>query len=260
MVGQLGCAQCSPEGMLRGFGGVAAPTVRGDERGSGQDRALSQAAVAEISTMAREIFAQMEESGTTDLSFDLELELTRLGVHLDSRGVRSADGRQVSIDLAIDASRRVVQTEDGTYSVSRLEISYTLEDTRVALREGPPRDVRGEVLPPPGGPPAWLLPPRPAPVLMDSLRALLDFIDARLQGDEPSQGFSLASLDAAGGAQLNQFLQQIGRSLEALGSRSPEPANGAAEFEAYSTEVQVRVQSLLIQQSADRASGIAEAA
>ncbi|MBM4418059.1 MAG: hypothetical protein FJ033_07080 [Chloroflexi bacterium] len=260
MVSQLGCAQCSPEGGLRAFGGAAAPAVRGDERGGSQDRALTQAAVAEISTMAREIFAQMEESGTTDLSFDLELELTRLGVHLDSRGVRSADGRQVSIDLAIDASRRVVQTEEGTYSVSRLEISYTLEDTRVALREEPPRDVRGEVLPPPAGPPAWLLPPRPAPVLMDSLRALLDFVEARLNGDESSQGLSLANLDAAGGAQLNQLLQQIGRSLEALGTRSAEPGAAAAKFEAYSTEVQVRVQSLLIQDSVDRSRGVAEAA
>jgi hypothetical protein len=218
-------------GMLGQLGGKL---VRGD---LGE---ATQAAVAHISDLGRSFLQKFQESGATSGSLDLHLDLEALGLKVDGSGARSAEAHSLSVDMHVEATRGVIQTEHGEVHFERIELSFSIQETHVEMRESKP-----------GG----------GKELLDGLKGLASLLDDATK-ESPAAGFDLDQLRALladQAEQLDQLLEQIGRGFERLAKRQRGDEESAVE--AYAEQTVVQLESLRFVRSApaETAPSLAEA-
>jgi hypothetical protein len=195
------------------FGNLGGKLVKG-ELGE-----ASQAAIAHISDLGRSFLQKFQESGATSGTFDLHMDLEALGMKVAGSGERSAEGHRLSVDMHVEATRGVIQTDQGEVHFERIEMSFSVTETHVSLRESKP-----------GG----------GKELLDGLKGLASMLDEATKGQEAEE-FGLdqiRELLAEQTSELEQLLEQIGRGFERMARRDEE---SQLEIQAEMTEVQLEM-------------------
>jgi hypothetical protein len=191
------------------FGGLGKTLVKG-ELGE-----ATNAAIAQISDMGRSFLERFQESGASAGSFDLHLDLEALGLKIDGAGARSAEAHKLSVDMHVEATRGVIQTEHGEVHFERIEMSFTIQETHVRMQESKPGAGKE---------------------LLDGLKGLASLLDKATEGQE-GQDFGLdrlRNLLAEHTGELEKLLDQIGRGFERMNS-------GEMEFQSEETQVQLEM-------------------
>jgi hypothetical protein len=201
-------------GMLGQLGGKLVRGELGD---------ATEAAVAHISDLGRSFLQRFQESGATSGSLDLHLDLEALGLKVDGSGARSAEAHSLSVDMHVEATRGVIQTEHGEVHFERIELSFSIEETHVEMRESKPGGGRE---------------------LLDGLKGLASLLDEATR-ESPAAGLDLDQLRellADHAEQLDRLLEQIGRGFERMARR--QRGDEEAAVEAYAEQTVVRLEAL----------------
>jgi hypothetical protein len=192
------------------FGNIGGKLVKG-ELGE-----ASHAAIAHISDLGRSFLQKFQESGASSGSFDLHLDLEALGLKVDGSGSRSAEAHSLSVDMHVEATRGVIQTDQGEIHFERIEMSFSVTETHVTMRESKP-----------GG----------GKELLDGLKGLAAMLDEATKEESASE-FNLDQLRellAEQSEQLERLLEQIGRGFERMARRD----ESQRDFQAEMTQVQL---------------------
>ncbi len=229
---------------------------------------VSDAVVADISELAKAFLQKFEKSGASSGSFDLHLDLSSLGVSINSQGSRSADSRSLSIDLHVDSSQGTTKTDSGNVDFQSLNISYKIEETSVHLndssagRQAASGDPASEpptmnVQIPRAAAPPFSTPPVRS--VMENLKSLVSLLSDAAQSLSNTSGDLgtdiLSKLSGADQARLNDLLSRFGHSLEALACQkndekssapgaSATPGGRNIQFELTRETTEVSIQSL----------------
>jgi hypothetical protein len=150
------------------------------------------------------------------------------------------EAHSLSVDMHVEATRGVIQTEHGEVHFERIELSFSIQETHVEMRESKP-----------GG----------GKELLDGLKGLASLLDDATK-ESPAAGFDLDQLRALladQAEQLDQLLEQIGRGFERLAKRQRGDEESAVE--AYAEQTVVQLESLRFVRSApaETAPSLAEA-
>jgi hypothetical protein len=205
----------------------------------GEPGGATRAAVAEISDLAQRFLDQVRSSGAASGSFDLHLDLEQLGLRIDGRGQRSAEGHSLSIDLHVETHRGVVETENGAVAFEQLELSFSIEETHVRIAEAP-GDGRPDDAFAPGQPPA------PGRALTDALKELASLLDRASAGAERRE-LELEDLRerlAEHGTELLRLLERLGHAFEALRRRAEGAGPTSDQTVAFAESTEVRLEAL----------------
>ena len=223
----------SPGSLLQGgvnglFGQLGGKLVKG-ELGE-----ASQAAIAHISDLGRSFLQRFQESGATSGSLDLHLDIEALGLKVDGSGARSAEGHRLSVDMHVEATRGVIQTDQGELHFERIEMSFSVTETHVSLRESKP-----------GG----------GKELLDGLKGLASLLDEATKGREGEEfGLNqIRELLAEQTEELEQLLEKIGRGFERLARRDE------SQLEIHSEMTEVQLEMLRFVRSAPPAAELPDA-
>jgi hypothetical protein len=241
-------AQAQP-GLAAGGEGGLGRLVRGAAAGldGGEPGGATRAAVVELSDLAQRFLDQVRSSGATSGTFDLHLDLEQLGLRIDGRGQRSAEGHSLSIDLHVETHRGVVETENGAVAFEQLELSFSIEEMHVRIAEAPGGGRSGDAT-------AAGDPPAPGRALTDALKELASLLDRATEGAE-RRDLELDDLRerlAEHGAELLRLLERLGHAFEALRRRSEDAAPAEAvgapkasgEVVAFAESTEVRLEAL----------------
>jgi len=191
------------------------PKPQGDDKTqNGSDPGAG--VMAEISDAARSLWAQMQQNGVSDASFDMHLDLRQLGMSVDASGNRSMEGHALSVDLHVEAHQGALKTSDGQdSSFDQLKISFSLEQADVkATEQGGQTGQSGDAQPAQGTPATQAAPQSNS--LIDGLKKLIDTLDNA--NGQPQ--------DALG---LGDLLAQIGHALEDMAKRLSDQKSGGAQ-------------------------------
>jgi hypothetical protein len=205
----------SPASRLASYAGLAAARPAGSARPTGPVEAApasqGPAVLAQISDAARALLARMREQGVSAASFDLHLDLDRLGVSVDGRGNRSVEGHGLSVDLRVEAQQGVLQTEDGALQFERLHVEFEMTETHVVVHES-----AGST---------------PGRGLEESLRALGRLLADATRGSDQTS-FALEDLLEQLGERVDRLRDLLARIGQSLQSRAADrPAGGCASGE-----------------------------
>jgi hypothetical protein len=194
--------------------------------------------MAQISDAARSLWAQMQQSGVTDASFDLHLDLKQLGMSVDAKGNRSFEGHSLTVDLHVEAHRGSLKTSDGQdASFQSLDMSYTLEQTDITATEQG-NDAQGAA-PAAGDKPAGPPPSAHNQGLIDGLKKLIDLLDKSNGQSDQIQGLGdlLAQIGHALEDMAKRFSDKLGQA-DKPGQLAPPPAPGAGDGPDQSGQTQ----------------------
>src|SRR5688572_16840890 len=98
----------------------------------------SHAAIAHISELGRSFLQKFQESGASSGSFDLHLDLEALGLKVDGSGSRWAEAHSLSVDMHSEATRGVIQTDQGEIHFERIEMSCSVTEKHVTMPASKP--------------------------------------------------------------------------------------------------------------------------
>jgi hypothetical protein len=228
-----------PAGAADGEGPVAG-LVRStaDRLADGDAGGATRAALAEISGLAQQFLNGLRSDGATSGHFDLHLDLTQLGLRVDGRGGRSAEGHSLSIDLHVEAHRGVLETEGGAVAFEQLELSFSIEELHARVAEAAPGGEPVESQP--GGRPA------PGRALVDGLKELASLLDRATAGAEKRdlELDDLRDLLAEHQTELLRLLQRLGRAFEALRRRADGAEPAGTQIAACGESTEVRLEAL----------------
>jgi hypothetical protein len=217
-------------------------------------------AMAQISQMAQSLFQQMRQQGVTDQSFDLHLDLSKLGVSVDGRGNKSMEGHSLTIDLHVEAHVGTMQTDKGAVQFGQLDVQFEMTQTDVYAQQSTQAGAGAQ----PPALPSDLPGDGKTASVADALKQLADLFDRATAGSDKQQ-FNLGDLLSALGDQIDQMhslLEQVGRSFQNMAARqqgaqgnSPaqDRSNGAAggrqdsdrsggDFALQATDVRLELQ------------------
>lgn len=180
--------------------------------------------MAQISEMARSIWQQMSQSGVTDQSFDLRLDLRQLGMSIDANGRRSMEGRSLSVNLHVEAHQGTLKTDQGEASFKSLDVSFELQQTETQVSEGQK--------PKPGG-------------LVDGLKKLIDLLEKA--GGQPDQAQGLGDLLRQIGEALQEMAKRVKDGSAAIPQGPPNDQPPAVRYEETVHVSALRVEMLAVQ-------------
>jgi hypothetical protein len=209
-----------------------------DRLADGDAGGATRAALAEISGLAQQFLNGLRSDGATSGQFDLQLDLEQLGLRVDGRGGRSAEGHSLSIDLHVEAHRGVLETEGGAIAFEQLELSFSIEELHARVAEAAPggEPVDGQT----GARPA------PGRALVDGLKELASLLDRATAGAEKRdlELDDLRELLAEHQTELLRLLHRLGRAFEALRRRAEGAEPAGAQIAAYGESTEVRLEAL----------------
>jgi hypothetical protein len=233
----------SPASLLARYAGPFG-AARPARRAEATPAAETPAVLAQISQAAQALFAKMREQGVAATSFDLHLDLDRVGVSVDGRGNRSVEGHSLSVDLHVEAQQGVMQTDRGEVQFERLQVEFEMTETRVVAHES--ADAA------------------PGSSLEDSLASLGKLLsDATKGSDKSSFDFDdmLQALDEQVG-RMRDLLARIGQALQERAGRpdgagdrpgcapAPRSTGAAGRAESFQMSLEVSLKSLLFTRAA----------
>ena len=187
-------------------GSQACPTPqpkRATQGADGAEKVEASGVMAQISDVAKQMFAQMKRDGVAAESFDLHLDLRQLGIKVGAMGSRSIEGHSLAIDLHVEAEQGKAKTDDGEVNFQSLDVSFSLEETWVKATEQAQQDDRQSASKPAdkGG-------------LIENLKKLISMLDKSNGESDQIEG-------------LGALLAQIGKALEQMAKRLDGAKNDA---------------------------------
>jgi len=162
----------------------------------------------------------MREEGVAVQSFDLHLDLEKLGVSVDAEGNRSTEGRKLTVDLHVEASRGEFQTENGTFSFERFGVSFEMTETTFQSTESRPRGDAVDALKEPGS-----------------------LLDEATAGEE-QESFDLDDMVRLLDDQLDRLHNVLGRIGQGMQDMADRKAGKTSELEMTQMQLEVSIQTL----------------